>query len=172
MNMGKDISFITELKPNEVFVFGSNTAGRHGKGAARRARLMFGAENGVGEGMTGQCYAFPTLDGRLQRLSHGRLVIGRLRLYDTCLRNPGLTFLLTKVGCGLAGFSEDFMKSLFHNPPKNLKLPKDWDPYGGTVWVQCEECGHEQSDMGNSVRCEECGWGPMPTGDKPMKQHG
>ena len=51
---------ITELKPNQVFVFGSNMRGVHGAGAARDARLLFGAETGVAEGFTGRCYAIPT----------------------------------------------------------------------------------------------------------------
>ena len=59
---------ITKLQSNERFVFGSNLAGRHGRGAALQARKQFGAEYGVGEGLTGQCYAFPTLDHKLRQL--------------------------------------------------------------------------------------------------------
>lgn len=55
--------FITELKTNEIFVFGSNIRGFHGGGAARIANKKFGAEWGVGEGLTGQCYALPTMEG-------------------------------------------------------------------------------------------------------------
>lgn len=55
--------FITELKTNEIFVFGSNIRGFHGGGAARIANKKFGAEWGVGEGLTGKCYALPTMEG-------------------------------------------------------------------------------------------------------------
>lgn len=55
--------FITSLQPNEVFVFGSNIRGMHGGGAAAIACRKFGAEWGIGEGLTGQCYALPTMEG-------------------------------------------------------------------------------------------------------------
>lgn len=117
---------IVALKSNEVFVFGSNEAGRHGAGAALQARRKFGAEYGVGEGLTGQCYAFPTLDGSLHRRSRVQLLASRDRLYEVCEANPGKSFLLTKVGCGLAGFAEADMRAMFALPPKNLVLPEDW----------------------------------------------
>ena len=117
---------ITYLKPDEIFVFGSNLAGRHGAGAAKQARLSFGAEYGVGEGMTGQCYAFPTLDKDLNKLPIDMLTESRNALYITCYQNPFKTFLLTKVGCGIAGYSEQYMRSLFKEPPLNLILPDDW----------------------------------------------
>ena len=117
---------ITELKPNEIFVFGSNLAGRHGAGAARQAREQFGAPMGVGEGLTGRSYAFPTLDENLNRRSMKDLRESRARLYFTCEENPELTFLLTKVGCGLAGYPEADMRALFVNAPANLILPEDW----------------------------------------------
>ena len=117
---------ITKLAANEIFVFGSNTAGRHGAGAARQASLQFGAQYGVGEGLTGQCFAFPTLDERLMRLSRADLVGSVMLLYDCCNRHPDKLFLLTKVGCGLAGYPEEYMRSLFIDPPENLILPEDW----------------------------------------------
>lgn len=117
---------ITHLSANEVFVFGSNLAGRHGAGAARQAHLEFDARMGVGEGLTGQCYAFPTLDEKLNQLPEGRLEEARDTLYEVCEQNPDKCFLLTKVGCGLAGFPETTMRALFSNPPGNLILPEDW----------------------------------------------
>ncbi|MBR4432442.1 MAG: transcriptional regulator, partial [Paludibacteraceae bacterium] len=60
--------YITQLKPNEVFVFGSNLSGMHGGGAARTAYELFGAEWGVGVGPTGQCYAIPTMHGGLEEI--------------------------------------------------------------------------------------------------------
>lgn len=122
---------IMQLEPNEVFVFGSNTGGRHGAGAALQARLQWGAKWGVGEGLTGQCYAFPTLDGTnagLEKLPIEAMSASRDRLYDTCNQHTDKIFLLTKVGCGLAGYPEETMRGLFVNPPVNLILPLDWQP--------------------------------------------
>jgi hypothetical protein len=117
---------ITKLQPNEVFVFGSNLAGRHGAGAARQAKLSFGAVWGVGEGLTGQSYAFPTLGPSLGGLPMEALKVSRDLLYECCLANPDKRFLLTKVGCGLAGYREERMRALFACPPENLILPEDW----------------------------------------------
>lgn len=117
---------IETLAEGQIFVFGSNEAGRHGAGAARQAAETFGAEYGVGEGPTGRCYAFPSLDSRFQRRSLLQLERSRDLLYQACYRDPHLEFLLTKVGCGLAGFSEATMRALFTNAPPNLVLPEDW----------------------------------------------
>lgn len=117
---------ITNLKPNQIFVFGSNLGGRHGKGAALLARVKFGAVYGVGEGFTGQTWAFPTLTADLSKVSLDSLLKSRERLYAACKENPTLEFLLTKVGCGLAGFPEELMRDLFSMSPANLVLPSDW----------------------------------------------
>ena len=93
--------FITELKPNEIFVFGSNIGGFHGGGAARVAHKRFGAEWGVGEGITGQCYALPTMEGGVDYIA------GKVNAFIACAKqHPELKFLVTKVACGIAGFSE------------------------------------------------------------------
>ena len=110
---------ITKLAPNEIFVFGSNTAGRHGRGAALQARQQFGAVYGIGEGLTGQCYAFPTLDGsanQLRPVNTHQLRESRNLLYKTCATNPDKRFLLTKVGCGLAGLRRRLHAQLLHTP--------------------------------------------------------
>lgn len=118
---------ITSLKPNQIFIFGSNTDGRHGRGAALQAFKQFGAKQGVGEGLfTGGSYAFPTLDGKLRQRLHGELVYSVEKLYHTCRVYPDFEFLLTKVGCGLAGYGEEYMKSLFVDPPDNLIMPEGW----------------------------------------------
>lgn len=117
---------IEELQSNEYFVFGSNLAGNHTGGAARQAHEQFGAEMGIGEGITGKSYAFPTLDENFKKVSNTRLHMARLRLYETANTSPDKTFLLTKVGTGIAGFSEDKMKRLFTNAPKNIIKPTDW----------------------------------------------
>jgi hypothetical protein len=81
---------------------------------------------GVGEGLTGQCYAFPTLDHYLNQRTFGEIAQSVIKLYDVCDQNPHLTFLLTKVGCGLAGYPEDHIRALFQFQPPNLILPLDW----------------------------------------------
>lgn len=117
---------IDKLESNQIFVFGSNLAGHHLGGAAKQAHEQFGAEWGVGEGLTGQCYAFPTLDVAFRKVSLRSLVNSRNRLYKFCKHNSDKEFLLTKVGTGIAVFQENEMKDLFCDPPKNLILPDDW----------------------------------------------
>lgn len=117
---------IDSLNPNQYFIFGSNLAGNHAGGAAKQAHEQFGAEMGVAEGITGQCYAFPTLDENFNQVSNTRLHMARLRLYQTANMMSDKEFLLTKVGCGIAGFSEEKMKRLFTNAPKNIVKPEGW----------------------------------------------
>jgi hypothetical protein len=117
---------ITKLKPGEIFVFGSNRAGIHGGGAARLARQKFGAREGVGEGLTGRSYAFPTLTENFEKVSRASLEASRDRFFEAARLHPELTFLLTKVGCGIAGFSEDEIRPLFLHAPPNVVLPEDW----------------------------------------------
>jgi len=117
---------IADLKPNEIFVFGSTLGGRHAGGAARFAAGRFGAEEGVGEGLTGQSYACPTLTANFEMVSMKALEASRDRLYETARAHPRKTFLLTKVGCGIAGFAEVEIRRLFRDPPDNVVLPDDW----------------------------------------------
>lgn len=117
---------ISHLKPNEIFVFGSNQGGRHAGGAARLAKDKFGAEEGVGEGLTGQSYAFPTLTAAFEKVSRAALETSRDRFFATARAHPDQVFLLTKVGCGIAGFREDQIRPLFENAPSNVVLPEDW----------------------------------------------
>ncbi|HJQ07966.1 MAG TPA: hypothetical protein VJ836_00630 [Candidatus Saccharimonadales bacterium] len=121
---------IEDLGPNQIFIFGSNTAGVHAGGAAFLAKEKFGAEDGIGEGLTGRCYAFPTLDYRLGipmvRRSTEALKRSRDKLYATARALPEKQFLLTKVGCGIAGYKEADMQVLFVSAPENIVLPADW----------------------------------------------
>ena len=124
---------ITELQPNEIFVFGSNLDGRHGKGAALTAKTKFGAKEGVAEGLTGQCYAFPTVYNlnpyipiRLHRLEWEYITN-----LEICIgNNPNLTFLITAGGCGLAGYKVEQIAPLFKhlNTYPNVTFPRSfWD---------------------------------------------
>ena len=120
-------NYITVLPPQCIFVFGSNLAGRHGKGVALLAHRRFGAEYGVGEGLTGQCYAFPTLDGNLCQRSYADLYNSMIKFYSCVRHHPSKVFLLTKVGTGLGGYTEEFMRQLFADSTlPNLVKPEGW----------------------------------------------
>lgn len=110
-----------------VFVFGSNLAGRHGKGAALTARVMFKAQPGVGTGPTGRCYAIPTKDEELATLSLERIAawVDRFKAYARDV--PGALFLVTRVGCGLAGYTDHQIAPLFEDASANVVLPQGWD---------------------------------------------
>ena len=117
---------IDSLEPNEIFVFGSNLAGDHAGGAAKQAKEQFGAVEGVGEGLTGQCYAFPTLNEAMQQFRWVELVFIEAA-FERCVRaHRDKRFLLTKVGCGIAGYDESIMRVLFLNMPDNVIKPKGW----------------------------------------------
>ncbi len=113
--------FVRELEPNQIFVFGSNVKGEHHGGAAKQAYASFGAEWGVGEGLTGRCYAFPTLDENFLQVTDEELVKSRDLLYECALNNPQYEFLLTPVGTGIAGFPMEKIQKLFANCPQNIK---------------------------------------------------
>lgn len=117
---------ITELEPHEFFVFGSNLKGEHTGGAALQAAEKFGAEEGIGEGLTGRCYAFPTLERDLRQRGWRALEAARDRLYATARALPEKVFLLTKVGTGIAGYGEEAMKQLFTDAPANIVKPEGW----------------------------------------------
>lgn len=118
---------IDGLFAHEVFVFGSNLAGRHGRGAALTAHLLFGAERGVGCGPTGQCYALPTKDEQLKVLPLETIDIYIRGFYKHVRANPSHLFLVTKVGCGLAGYTAAQMGPLFRRDrPPNVVLPKEF----------------------------------------------
>lgn len=106
-----------------VFVFGSNTAGRHGKGAALHARQHCGARYGQGEGLQGQSYAIPTKDDDLRTLPLSRIRAGVDRFLDFARDNPLLTFEVTPIGCGLAGYEPEQIAPMFRDVPINVVLP-------------------------------------------------
>lgn len=114
---------IQELRENEIFVFGSNLAGSHGGGAALLAYNKFGAEWGNGVGLQGQSYAIPTMQGG----------VDTIRPYvDDFIRfakaNTHLTFLVTRIGCGIAGFRDEEIAPLFKEAEvvPNIILPKEF----------------------------------------------
>ena len=115
--------YITSLRPNENFVFGSNLAGMHGGGAARTARLYFGAVMGNGDGPQGQSYAIPTMQGGVETI---RPYVNKF--IDYAKAHPELTFLVTPIGCGIAGFTPDEIAPLFENAVsvENIHLPQSF----------------------------------------------
>ena len=115
--------FITELQPNEIFVFGSNLKGMHGGGAAYIAYRKFGAIMGQGVGLQGQSYGIPTMQGGVETI---RPYVDEFIAFAK--ENKNLTFLVTRIGCGIAGFTDDEISPLFekaHNV-ENIVLPPGW----------------------------------------------
>lgn len=109
-----------------IFVFGSNLAGRHGKGAALAARKQWGAEYGVGSGPTGNAYAIPTKDERLASLPLSEIEVFVQVFLSYARANSDRTFLVTRVGCGYAGYSDNDIAPLFDGAPINCIMPVEW----------------------------------------------
>jgi hypothetical protein len=115
---------ITNLKPNEIFVFGSNLAGLHGGGAAWIAYQRFGAIMGQGVGLQGQSYAIPTMQGGVETI---KPYVDEF--IEFAKQHPEYKFLVTKIGCGIAGFRVDEIAPLFYHAIdcENIILPKEFD---------------------------------------------
>lgn len=115
--------WIDSLKENEIFVFGSNLAGMHGGGAARIARLHFGAVMGKGVGLQGQSYAIPTMQGGVETI---RPYVNDF--LDFAKHHPEMQFLVTPIGCGIAGFEAEDIAPLFESAKemKNISLPESF----------------------------------------------
>lgn len=113
----------------EVFVFGSNLAGRHGKGAALTASKTYRAQRGVGTGRTGDAYAIPTKDHDLKTLplDYIQAEVEAFKVYAGM--HPELHFTVTKIGCGLAGYSEVQIGPMFNGVPSNCTLPLGWEKF-------------------------------------------
>jgi len=113
----------------EIFVFGSNLAGRHGKGAALHAKWFYGAEQGTGFGPTGRAYAIPTKNEYLKTLSLNEIEL-YVRMFKHYARSrPDLTFLLTPIGCGLAGYKPHQIGPMFKDSPSNVIMPREFVSY-------------------------------------------
>lgn len=109
-----------------IFVFGSNVLGRHGAGAAREAFEKHGAVMGQGEGMYGQSYALPTVGIPMLPLSVGEVDDAVARFLNLADVRPDLTFQVTRVGCGLAGFTDAEIAPLFADAPENCQFDEAW----------------------------------------------
>ena len=115
--------FITALEPNQIFVFGSNLQGSHGGGAAAIAADKFGAVWGEGVGLHGQTYAIPTMQGGVET------IVPYVNDFIAFAKaHPELHFLVTRIGCGIAGFKDAEMAPLFKEAAtlSNVWLPKSF----------------------------------------------
>ena len=119
---------ITSLQLNEIFVFGSNLAGRHGAGASKQA-LKFGAKYGIWLGIIGNTFSIPTKDKKLKVLPINKISnLIYFFINYVAKEKPHLTFLVTKIGCGLAGYTPNDIAPLFKNAieVENIHLPAEF----------------------------------------------
>lgn len=118
-----------------IFVFGSNVPGWHGKGAAKFAAERLGAKRGVGEGPMGQCYGIPTkgkshpLGQSLKTLPIETIAENVDRFVQYATEHPEKRFMVTRIGCVLAGFSNEEIAPLFKAAPANCSFAGEWAPY-------------------------------------------
>ena len=114
---------ITELGENEIFVFGSNLSGMHGGGAALLAYRKFGAIWGQGVGLQGQSYGIPTMQGGVETI---KPYVDEFIAFAKA--HPELLFYVTKIGCGIAGFTEEEISPLFAQAHgiDNIIRPRGW----------------------------------------------
>lgn len=114
---------IDKLQPGEIFVFGSNLLGMHAGGAARAAYHKFGAVMGQGVGLQGQSYAIPTMQGGVETI---KPYVDEF--IDFARQHTELTFLVTRIGCGIAGFRDEEIAPLFTEAHQlsNVVLPPNW----------------------------------------------
>ena len=109
---------IERLQPNEIFVFGSNLSGHHGGGAALLAMNKWGAIWGQGVGLQGQTYGIPTMQGGVETI---RPYVDEFIQFAT--KHPEMTFLVTEIGCGIAGFTPQEIAPIFIRPQIYREYP-------------------------------------------------
>jgi hypothetical protein len=115
------------VKMTDIFVFGSNLAGRHGAGAALYAAKNRGAIYGQGIGLQGTSYGIPTKDRQIETLPLSEI---RRHVNDFIVfakSRPDLTFDITPIGCGLAGYKRAQIKPMFEGMPANCRFNKTWE---------------------------------------------
>ena len=119
------MTWITELRDNEIFVFGSNEAGIHGAGAAKQA-LKWGAVYGQGFGHFGDTFAIPTKDMKVDKLPIDIIEMYVKVFLRYAQNRPPWRFLLTPIGTGLAGLNASAIAPMFRKAPPNVILPKEF----------------------------------------------
>jgi len=117
-----------------VFVFGSNLKGIHGAGAARTARIKYGAQMGIGEGRTGQSYAIPTKASPYQRRNISKIHVSVKNFLRYAEDHAELDFVITRIGCGLAGYTDEDIAPLFADAPPNCQFDPLWKRFGLRSW--------------------------------------
>ena len=113
----------------EIFVFGSNLAGRHGKGAALFAKQHYGAIYGQGEGLQGNSYGIPTKDRNLNTLCLDEIKKYVNRFIVFARYHEDYVFNITPIGCGLAGYKYYEIAPMFKDCSENCRLPKEFTEY-------------------------------------------
>ena len=113
----------------EIFVFGSNLAGRHGKGAALEAKKNWGAIYGQGTGLQGRSFAIATKDRFLKPLPLDMIWEGANEFLIHAHLSPDDRFKMTRIGCGLAGYRDDQIAPMFRGASRNVIMPDEWLPY-------------------------------------------
>lgn len=173
------------MNKTEIFTFGSNLSGRHGAGAAKYARLHHGAVPGQGIGLQGTSYALPTKGVNLSFMSLSDIGRHVMAFISFAKIRTDLTFRVTRVGCGLAGFKDEQIAPLFKEalPLKNIRLPKGWRHLIQTgenigisddaeelstpelyadqeLWEADPNCVHDiQAQPSGGIKCTKCrGW--------------
>lgn len=155
---GSEMTNITSLKPNQVFVFGSNTEGRHGKGAAQQA-MQWGAQYGNPRGLQGQTYAIITKD-----LSKGMRSIPLEYIKERVKEflifaawNPDKEFLVTRIGCGLGGYQDSEIAPMFKEASSNVILPTEWASHtkGQTMSAKATSQQSQSAQLKTTVQTKQ-----------------
>jgi hypothetical protein len=110
----------------ECFVFGSNLAGIHGAGAALYARKHHGAILHQGIGLQGNSYGIPTKDEYIRTLPRAAIAKHVAVFIKFAKTHPAITFNVTRIGCGLAGYTDTDIAPMFKGAPSNCVLPEGW----------------------------------------------
>jgi hypothetical protein len=112
-----------------IFVFGSNLDGFHDGGAARFAAERCGAVRGVGEGLIGSSYAIPTLGSNFSAIHIEDVGAAITRFMDFAARRMDMTFKVTRIGCGIAGYHNGDIAPMFNPVLPNCLFDEAWKPY-------------------------------------------
>lgn len=112
--------------PGKIFVFGSNLAGIHGAGAAKEALERYGAVDRCGVGLWGMSYAIPTKDENLKPLPLYEINLAVAKFLVFAHKRPPMSFFVTPIGTGLAGYFHAQIAPMFRLAPDNCELPEEW----------------------------------------------
>lgn len=121
-----NIYYSTYNDGKAILVFGSNLAGLHNTGIAAEAKDNWGACNGRGVRRTGQAYAIPTKGWQIETLPLSAIEHYVQEFIQYACAHPELTFLVTRIGCGLEGYTDADIAPMFRTAPENCQLPEGW----------------------------------------------